>query len=797
MSGNEPPAGQTTSPEAGRPRLSLSIGRHPGDLIPLAIAVGVVALCALAALTQTINPVELAIYEQFGKIPTASTPVWTVLTWTGTWIGITAATAVALYLKRIRLGLQCAAAGTLAWGLAQLMQGTVGYRPIPSQLLVDLTTRLPGDAGFAFPSSHAAVAAAMAAVAAPYLTVTYRNLAWAVTVLVGAADVYLGSQLPLGAFAAVFLGWGVGTLFHLVLGAPGRRTSPEAVRRALELAGLTPIRVIPIKHTSRGPLQYTADTSTGDRLRVEIVRRMHRRAGPWYRLRRLLASLDAADEPRLSTTYHEAEHEALVTLFAERAGVCTPSVVSVCETEYGSPLLVCRQVEGRRLNQLAAAEIDDALLDAIWAQITLLGEARIAHHDLAAHNVLVDKSGDTWLLDFTFGSLGATAGRCAQDIAETLVSLTALAGVERTVRSACRTLSPDQLEPALAYLQPFALPRRIRTQIDGRFVLTDLRETLADTIERPIPTFRAPVRPATIVGLLLFGAAVYLLLPQLSSLHAVVDSLRRANWGWLIAAAAAGLLAIVMSSVSIIGSSVTRLPFWRTTAVQLAAAFTGRTTPGGVGFFGINIAFMEHLGIRRSRAVGVTLLNLAGSGAVSAVWCVVGVVSLGGSGVLSGVSIPHGWPVLASAGGVLLVVAVVVASPFGRRRIVRPSVTVARELLPALRHPLRAIELFGGASAYLAISGLGLAASVAAFGVHVPVLAVLVVFAVGQSLGHLAPIPGGLGAVEALTVAGLTAVGVPPTVSVAAVLASRLLTYWLPVLPGIAMFRYLQHRGTI
>lgn len=111
-----------------------------------------------------------------------------------------------------------------------------------------------------------------------------------------------------------------------------------------------------------------------------------------------------------------------------------------------------------------------------------------------------------------------------------------------------------------------------------------------------------------------------------------------------------------------------------------------------------------------------------------------------------------------------------------------------------LRQPLRAAQLFGGAFGYLTISALGLAASLAAFEPHFPLI---VVFVVGQTLGHLPPTPGGLGAVEDLLVAGLTAVGVAPTAAVAAVLTSRLLTYWLPVLPGIGMFRYLQHHSVI
>jgi glycosyltransferase 2 family protein len=484
-------------------------------------------------------------------------------------------------------------------------------------------------------------------------------------------------------------------------------------------------------------------------------------------------------------------------LFAERAGLRTPSVVSVSGTKHGSPLLVYRLVEGRRLTRLAPTEIDQPLLENICAQLAILGEARIAHHDLRARSFLVDTHRDAWLLSFTFATVGATPGRLAQDVAEALVSLTSLAGVEATVRSACRMLPADRLEAALAYLQPLALPRRVRQQIDGRYQLTDLRETLADTINRPIPTFRSPIRPSTVVGLLLLGAAVYVLLPQLSGLAAVAGSLRHADRGWLIVSVVTGLLAIVLASVSIVGSSVTPLPFWRTTAVQLAAAFTGRTTPGGVGFFGVNIAFMARLGIRRSRAVGVTVLNIAATGAVTAVWCLIGVLMVGTAGVLRGVSIPHGWPVLAAAAAVLVIVGAAVGSPFGRRRLVRPTVELARELLPTLRRPLRAIQLFGGATGYLLVSGLGLAACLAAFGARFPLLAVLVVFVVAQALGHLTPIPGGLGAVEALMVAGLTAIGIPPATAVAAVLTSRLLTYWLPVLPGVVMFRYLQHHNIV
>lgn len=770
------------------------IGRHPRDLVVLCLAAAVVVLCAFAALTPLATPVEAAVFVQLQQLPAVTTVVWKVLFHASGWLGVAAVTATVLYLKRIRLGVQVAAAALVAWGLAHLVGRIVGTRPVVGDLLDGI--RLPGPEGFAFPATHAVVAAAMVALVSPYLKTRWRRLAWALVVLAGAAEVYLGTNLPLGVIAGVMLGWGVGAFFHLVLGAPGRRTSGPAVRWALEQAGIAPVAIVPLRARLTGPLEFVVLTETGERLRVDVVRRLQRRAGPLHRLQRLLASMEVEDEPRLSSPYHETEHEALVTLFAQRAGVRTPQVLLTCETKHGTPLLVRREIAGQRLSGLPAEQIDDPLLDAIWAQLAALGAARIAHNDMRAKNILVDPDGSPWLLDFAFGRIGAGAGRTAQDLAETLVALASRVGVERAVRSAVRSLSADELEPALAYLNVLALPRSVRAQLE-QCTLTELREVLAEEIDRPIPTMGSPVRPSTVVGLLLLGAAVYVLAPQLSSMREVVASLGTANIPWLVIATATGLLAIVPAAVSVMGSSPTALPFWRTTTVQFAAAFTGRTTPGGVGFFGINIAFLERLGLRRATAFGVTALNLTATAVVGGLLTVLGLLAVGISSLPLNLQIPWGWPLFAGVGGAVVLTAGLLASPFGRRRIVEPSVAVARELLGTLTNPVRAVQLFGGAVVHLVISALGLAASLAAFGAPVPVLAVVVVFLLGHLLGHIAPIPGGLGPTEAIMIGGLTAIGTAPTVAVASVLASRLLTYWLPVLPGIAAFRWLQHRGVI
>src|SRR6187399_552631 len=238
--GASPSTRKPGPPGNGPGPTTMSLGRHPRDLVVLLVALAVVTLCSLIARRSALNPVETAIYQQIERIPQASVAVWQVLDWAGGWAGVAAVTALALYLKRFRLGLQCAAAGALAWGLAGIAGGLIDGRPLPGSLLLP-GIRVPGPAGFAFPAVNAAMAAAMAAVAAPYLQTGYRRTAWVLAVLVATAGVYLGHSLPVDAFGGVFLGWAIGTGFHLVLGAPGRRTSAAAVQQALTQAGLAPV----------------------------------------------------------------------------------------------------------------------------------------------------------------------------------------------------------------------------------------------------------------------------------------------------------------------------------------------------------------------------------------------------------------------------------------------------------------------------------------------------------------------------------------------------------------------------
>jgi uncharacterized protein (TIRG00374 family) len=88
-------------------------------------------------------------------------------------------------------------------------------------------------------------------------------------------------------------------------------------------------------------------------------------------------------------------------------------------------------------------------------------------------------------------------------------------------------------------------------------------------------------------------------------------------------------------------------------------------------------------------------------------------------------------------------------------------------------------------------------ASLNAFGADVPVATAAVIYLAGAAVATAAPTPGGVGATEAALIAGYTVVGVDPSIAFAAVLLFRLMTFWLPILPGWLALVWLNRSGRL
>jgi undecaprenyl-diphosphatase len=131
------------------------------------------------------------------------------------------------------------------------------------------------------------------------------------------------------------------------------------------------------------------------------------------------------------------------------------------------------------------------------------------------------------------------------------------------------------------------------------------------------------------------------------------------------------------------------------------------------------------------------------------------------------------------------------------RKVARPLGTALTALAGVIRQPAAAAALFGGSAGVTLCYALALAASTRAFGIGLGLPAILAIFLGGSAVGSLAVTPGGLGALEGALAGGLTAAGAASGPAIAAVLTYRLITYWLPVVPGFVAFRVLRRGGTI
>jgi uncharacterized membrane protein YbhN (UPF0104 family) len=96
-------------------------------------------------------------------------------------------------------------------------------------------------------------------------------------------------------------------------------------------------------------------------------------------------------------------------------------------------------------------------------------------------------------------------------------------------------------------------------------------------------------------------------------------------------------------------------------------------------------------------------------------------------------------------------------------------------------------RVIAGSTGYWAFDNATLWAGLHAFGSSPPITLVLMGYLLGQ-LGGLLPIPGGIGGIDGGLLGALVVYGVPAAAAAAAILAYRVILFWLPLLLGGVAF---------
>ncbi|MFE9815114.1 lysylphosphatidylglycerol synthase domain-containing protein [Streptomyces sp. NPDC005773] len=329
------------------------------------------------------------------------------------------------------------------------------------------------------------------------------------------------------------------------------------------------------------------------------------------------------------------------------------------------------------------------------------------------------------------------------------------------------------------------------------------QEVLLIRPQAPVEPVRLErIKPRTLFSFIAGAIAAYFLISQVTEADfgAVVE---QAEWGWVAAALGFSALSYIAAAMSLLGFVPERVPFGRTVLAQVAGSFVKIVAPAAVGGVALNTRFLQRAGVRPGLAVAsVGASQLFGLGCH--------ILLLAAFGYLTGTektpsSLTPSRTVIAGLLTVAVLVLVVTAIPFMRKFVVTRVRSlfagVVPRMLDVVQRPQKLLTGIGGMLLLTGVFVMCLDASVRAFSgpdtPHLSYASIAVVFLAGNALGSAAPTPGGMGAVEGALTLGLIAVGLPKEVAAPAVLLYRLLTLWLPVLPGWLAFNHLTRKGEL
>jgi uncharacterized membrane protein YbhN (UPF0104 family) len=311
------------------------------------------------------------------------------------------------------------------------------------------------------------------------------------------------------------------------------------------------------------------------------------------------------------------------------------------------------------------------------------------------------------------------------------------------------------------------------------------------------------IKPSKLLMPVLTGLGLWLVVEQLLGLGEIRGVLDEVTWAWMLVVLVVTQATAITEAVAMMGASPVPIPLRPLTFLRFALGFTGliggtvATTATVVRFFkerDLEPGVALSSGVLYSLSgffiqIVLTLLILP------FVWSDLHLTAAGSSG--SGPEILQIllW-VLTGAG---LVGGVVFMVPKLRRIVasrLKPQFASAWENVKALIHqPSRVVRLLVGSAATQLLMAAGLGVALRAVGAHAGFAALVMICTFTALLGGMAPVPGGMGVMEACYISGLTLVGVPQDQAVAAVFLYRICTTYLPPVWGWMAMVWLRRRS--
>jgi len=766
--------------------------RRPTEIIRMAVGLLFLALGALTA--RHVSSFEQSLHDVAVSLPSALSTSLRWLNTTGAIAAVVLIAVSALLARRPRFIGGVLLAAALTWGMGRALDtfidapgavaDSVGHYPV-------------------YPNLRLAVVAAVFFVATPELTRPARRLVTVLLILIAASLASVTYGYPSGIAGALGLGWFIAALVHLILGSPDGAPSPDAVRDDLTTLGITASPLLPAPDQNWGENAFIGTDGVGP-LRIAVIGRDATNAQFLTKLLRFVWLKDSG--PTLAATREQQiEHRAYLLMLAERGGVPAPTVLdSGSVGDRGDVVLVMRDRVGTRMSQLNPESITDETLASSWSALKALHTVGIAHGSICADRLIVDEHGSVSFSDLANADGRPSADALLLDQVSMLVTLGAMTTPERALASGEAALDTSGLIALQPLLEVAALPRATRRAVDAPKKLVEQLRDAAATATGTTPPKLTELRRVSPANILLSAATLlgfYLLVGQFTKID-FATTFNDANWAWVAAVVLIAQLPLLGTAMALLGAVSRPLPLRPVLILQFANKFTG-LVGGGVATMAMTVRFFQKQGLSPAVAVSSSLMTSFASGIVQVV-----VVSLG---LLLGdttFKLSHGGgggslteKLATILGIVLLIGLVLLAIPKFRRRltsVVGPHLAAARSnFASVVSDPRKAAQLFAGNFISQVCYALVLWAALHAYGESLGLMQLIVINSIASIIGGIAPVPGGMGVIEAGLIAGFTAAGVPDQAAIAATFTARMFTAYLPPAWGWAAMQWMHRHDYI
>ncbi len=713
--------------------------------------------------------------------------------------------------RRKRLFFTELAAGALALGFALVAGKVAGTDWATSLKAIGASGSPP-----VYLAIRLAVATAIVVMASPHMSRPLRFIGRWVVTFGALAGIALGVTLPIGMLAGLLIGLGSAAIMHLILGSPAGRLTLEQIATALADLGVeaTEPRHAPLEPT--GVALVVATSPEGKTLLAKVY---GRDAWDGQFLASIWSSLwHRGERPTLGFgRLQQVEHEAFVTLLAERSGMPVLPIVAAGMATARDALLVT-EVTGRPLGSVDRPELDDELVRDIWRAMGSLHDLGVAHGQLDGERIVVRSDGTPAVGDFGGARVAASDGMMMADLAQVLVTTALVVGPDRAIAAAIDVIGKEAFAKVLPFLQPAVLDRDTRRAIRDRdWDLDDLMKRSTEVTGTEAPELeqirRVTAKSIAIVALVAFLA--YGLISALAGIgiQNLWDELKTAEVAWLIAALILAPISQIPQAFSTLGASLRDMLFVPVLMLQYAIQFIQLAVPSSAARVALEVRFFQRNGVDTGGALSIGLIDSL-SGFVIQIALIL-IITLSGLASLdlssgsssssdsSGSSSSSG-PNLLLLAGMLLVVGVIVALTIPRYRAaiktaipryrenLRAQLAAGAKALRVLRSPSKVAMLFLGNLIAQLMLAMILGICLRAFGEHASFAGLVLVNTMVALFAGFMPVPGGMGVSEAALTAGLVALGVPSAAAMSTAIAYRLVTFYLPPIWGSLATRWLK-----